>query len=106
MNICELLYRGVYEFRVSFFRVRTKKAKVPQVQVAVCGRPVARGRMADRGRAEADAVATPACRTSGPCASARARHRATGRPGRVQASASVARLTVRGSARRADVGGT
>jgi len=79
---------------------------VPQVQVAVRGRPVARGRMADRGRAEADTVAAPACRTSGPRASARARHRATGRPGRIEASASVARLTVRGPARRANAGGT
>lgn len=96
----------VYAFRVSFFRVRTKKTKVPQVQVAVRCRPVARGRMADRGRAEADAVAAPACRTSGPRPSARARHRTTGRPGRVEASASVARLTVRGPDRRADVGGT
>lgn len=62
--------------------------------------------MADRGRAEADAVAAPAYRTSVPRASACARHRATGRPGRVEASASVTRLTVRGPAGRADVGGT
>lgn len=62
--------------------------------------------MADRGRTEADAVAAPACRTSRPRASARARHRATGRPGCVEASAPVTRLTVRGPARRADDGGT
>lgn len=79
---------------------------MPQVQVAVRSRSVARGRMVDRGGAEADAVAAPACRTSGPRASARARHRATGRPGSIEASASVTRLTVRGPARCPDDGGT
>jgi len=79
---------------------------VPQVQIAVRSRSVAGRRMADRGRAEADAVAAQACRTSGPSASARARHRATGRPGRVETSASVTRLAVRRPARRDDGGGT
>lgn len=73
---------------------------MPQVQVTVRGGPVARGRMADRGRAAADAVAGQAGRTARTRASARARHRAAGRAGRVEAGAEAAGLAVRGPAGR------
>lgn len=90
---------SVYSFRFcSRYRIGSEKPEVPEVQVAVRGRPSAAGRMADGGRAEADAAADVRSGrqiTPGPGTGVGARHRSAGRPGRVQAGAQAAGLAAR-----------